>query len=174
MSFYLVYGLNTWLPQIMRQLGHSLNSSLSFLLTLNLTAAIGVVIGGAIADKWGSKVIVAISYFLGALGMWLVTVSNSEFIAYLCIGIAGIGSIASTQLLHAYLTKYFPPTVRATALGWGLGVGRIGAITGPILIGLFISMGFDELFSFYTFVIAGFIASIATSLVSNRHINEVI
>ncbi|EQB94154.1 hypothetical protein GA8_18660 [Geobacillus sp. A8] len=174
MSFYLVYGLNTWLPQIMRQLGHSLGSSLSFLLILNLTAAIGVILGGAIADKWGSKIIVSLSYFLGALGMWLVTMIKSDFIAYFCIGMAGIGSIASTQLLHAYLTKYFPPTIRATALGWGLGIGRIGAISGPILVGLFISMGFNELFSFYTFVIAGVIAAIATFFVSNHHIDEVI
>jgi MFS transporter, AAHS family, benzoate transport protein len=174
MSFYLIYGLNTWLPQIMRQLGHSLGSSLSFLLTLNLTAAIGVILGGAIADKWGSKKVISISYFLAALGMWLITVTKSEILAYLCIGITGFGTIANTQLLHAYLSKYFPATVRGTALGWGLGVGRIGAISGPILIGLFISMGFKELFSFYTFVVAGIIATIAILLVSNHHHNEII
>lgn len=35
----LVYGINTWLPNIMRQVGYSLGSSLSFLLVLNLGAS---------------------------------------------------------------------------------------------------------------------------------------
>ena len=37
MGMFLIYGLNTWLPQMMRQAGYPLGSSLSFLLMLNIT-----------------------------------------------------------------------------------------------------------------------------------------
>ena len=55
MGMFLIYGLNTWLPQMMRQAGYPLGSSLSFLLMLNITAAIGALFAGAIADRIGQN-----------------------------------------------------------------------------------------------------------------------
>ena len=58
MGMFLIYGLNTWLPQMMRQAGYPLGSSLSFLL-INITAAIGALFAGAIADRIGAKLLLA-------------------------------------------------------------------------------------------------------------------
>ena len=51
----LVFGLNTWLPQIMRQAGYPLGSALQFLLALNVGAIVGTVLISTLADKFGSK-----------------------------------------------------------------------------------------------------------------------
>ena len=156
MGFYLVYGLNTWLPQIMRELGYSLNSSLSFLLVMNLAAGIGALIASAIADRFGSKRVIGVSYFLAALSAFLLTVGAPPLaLTYLMVGVVGFGAMGSTAILNAFVTKYYPAQSRATALGWGLGIGRIGAILGPIVIGLLLSMNLDMIWSFYTFVFAG-------------------
>ncbi|WP_048601765.1 MFS transporter [Rubeoparvulum massiliense] len=160
MGFYLVYGLNTWLPQIMRELGYSLNSSLSFLLVMNLTAGVGALLAGSIADRWGSKRVIAISYSLASVSAFLLTLGAPPIVVtYLLVGIAGFGSVGNTQILNAFVSKYYPAQARATALGWGLGIGRIGAISGPLLIGFLVSLKVDFIWSFYTFVIAGFIAA---------------
>ena len=169
MGFYLVYGLITWLPQIMNNLGYSLNSSLSFLLVMNLSAGIGAILVSVIADRRGSKAVLTICYFLAALSAFLLTVGAPlMIITYILVGIAGLGSVGSTQLLNAFVTKYYPVHLRATGLGFGLGIGRIGAISGPILIGFLLSMNVDLIWSFYTFVIAGLIASIGIALVPGK------
>ncbi|MBM4763721.1 aromatic acid/H+ symport family MFS transporter [Bacillus sp. B15-48] len=169
MGFYLVYGLNTWLPQIMTQMGHSLNSSLSFLLVMSLTAGLGALLGSVIADKFGSKRVLIVSYFAASVSALLLTLGSPPIIiTYILVGIAGFGSVGSTQILNAFVTKYFPSTIRATALGWGLGVGRIGAISGPILVGVLLTMNVDLLWSFYTFVIAGIIATISIAFMPNK------
>lgn len=54
-------------------------------------------------------------------------------IIYVLIGLTGIGSVGITQILNAYVTQYFPSHARATSLGWGLGLGRIGAIAGLLV-----------------------------------------
>jgi MFS transporter, AAHS family, benzoate transport protein len=41
MGLLLIYGLNTWLPEIMHAAGYSVGNSLAFLLTLNLGASLG-------------------------------------------------------------------------------------------------------------------------------------
>lgn len=45
--------------------------------------------------------------------------------------------------LKAFVTKYYPAQSMATALGWGLGIGRIGAISGPVIVGFLLSMNVD-------------------------------
>ena len=122
MGMFLIYGLNTWLPQMMRQAGYPLGSSLSFLLMLNITAAIGALFAGAIADRIGAKIVISISYLMAAVCIGLLTIKPSVTIIYLLIGLAGIGSVGITQILNAYVTQYFPSHIRATSLGWGLGL----------------------------------------------------
>ena len=75
--------------------------------------------------------------------------------------------------MNAFVSKYYPTHSRATALGWGLGIGRIGAISGPILVGVLLSMNVNLIWSFYTFVIAGVIAATAIMLVPSKK-NEII
>ena len=159
----LIYGLNTWLPQMMRQAGYPLGSSLSFLLMLNITAAIGALFAGAIADRIGAKIVISISYLMAAVCIGLLTIKPSVTIIYLLIGLAGIGSVGITQILNAYVTQYFPSHIRATSLGWGLGLGRVGAITGPILV-IIMTMQYDLVWNFYLFSFAGLLAAISVSL----------
>lgn len=165
MAMFLIYGLNTWLPQMMRKAGYPLGSSLSFLLMLNLTAVVGVLIAGVIADRWGSKRVISISYLLAAVSIAVLSIKLSIIVVYVLVGIAGFGSVGITQLLNAYITKYYPANARATALGWTLGFGRIGAISGPIIIGMLMSLQYDQVWNFYIFAIAGFIAFLAILLI---------
>ncbi|KAG0743180.1 hypothetical protein G6F24_016325 [Rhizopus arrhizus] len=60
LGMMLVYGLNTWLPQIMRKNGYDLGSSLSFLLVFSLASAIGGLVLGqrqcfAVAQLGGER-----------------------------------------------------------------------------------------------------------------------
>src|SRR3954451_7432345 len=47
----LVYGLNTWLPNIMRTAGFALGSSLLFLLALNIGGIVGTIAASRLADR---------------------------------------------------------------------------------------------------------------------------
>lgn len=170
MGFFMIYGLNTWLPQMMREAGYPLGSSLSFLLMLNLTSMIGAVIQGYMADRWGSKWVMTTFYFLGALSLVFLSFKTSSiFIVYLLVGVAGLGSVAIGQVLNAFVTKYYPPHSRATSLGLALGCGRIGAISAPILIGSLMSLNYDYEWNFYIFGFAALIATIAVSLIPSNN-----
>ncbi len=168
MGMFLIYGLNTWLPQMMRQAGYPLGSSLSFLLMLNITAAIGALFAGAIADRIGAKIVISISYLMAAICIGLLTIKPSVTIIYLLIGLAGIGSVGITQILNAYVTQYFPSHIRATSLGWGLGLGRVGAIAGPILVGIIMTMQYDLAWNFYLFSFAGLLAAISVFFIPTK------
>ena len=45
--------------------------------------------------------------------------------------------------VHALSGSYYPTYLRSTGIGWGLGVGRAGAIIGPWLVGQLIASGWS-------------------------------
>ncbi|MFE4197932.1 MFS transporter [Paenarthrobacter sp. NPDC056912] len=131
----LVYGLNTWLPSIMKKAGYDLGSSLTFLLVFSLASAIGGLLLGRSADKYGKKLILVVFYILGGLGIMLLVFPNTMVVNLLFVAFAGVGSISTSLVLTGYIADYYPAKVRGTATGWALSFARLGAISGPLIGG---------------------------------------
>jgi AAHS family benzoate transporter-like MFS transporter len=125
----LVYGLNTWLPQLMLIAGYSLNSSLSFLLTVNAGAVVGVIISSRLADRFGPRRVTAASFVASGCSLVLMGTGIAPLaVMYVLVAIVGFGSIGAQILVNGYVATYYPDASRATALGLTLGLGRLGAI----------------------------------------------
>lgn len=131
----LVYGLNTWLPSIMKKAGYDLGSSLTFLLVFSVASAIGGLLLGRAADKYGKKLILVVFYILGGLGIMLLVFPNTMVVNLLFVAFAGVGSISTSLVLTGYIADYYPAKVRGTATGWALSFARLGAISGPLIGG---------------------------------------
>jgi MFS family permease len=58
--------------------------------------------------------------------------------------------------------------VRATALGWSAGAGRIGAIVGPVITGALFAAGNAFPGGFYLFAVVGALGAIALSMARRR------
>lgn len=164
----LVYGLNTWLPQIMRKAGYDLGSSLTFLLVFSLASAAGGLALGFLADKYGQKPILIIFYLLGAGGILLLMFPNSMFINLCFVAFAGIGSISTSLVLTGYIADYYPANRRSTATGWALSFARIGAISGPIIGGWIAATGVSFEFNFIFFAVIGAVAALAVAMIPAR------
>ncbi|TDG06406.1 MFS transporter [Paraburkholderia guartelaensis] len=161
MGLLLLYGLSTWLPQLMRKAGFPLGSNLALLVMLNSTAALGSLLGGAVADRLGSKAVVSVLYLLAAASLCALPFAHGTLQTYVLVGIAGVGTIGNTMLLGAYITRHYPPRNRATGIGWALGIGRFGAIAGPLIGGALAQAGAPLPWNFYAFAGAGLAAALA-------------
>jgi len=137
----LVYGLNTWMPQIMRAFGRSINSALGFMIALNLGAALGMVFCGEIADRYRANRATCIwSFGAGAAALLVLALAElPSLLGYLIAFVAGLGVIGSQGLLNALVSSHYPDWSRATALGVVLGIGRLGAVLGPFAGGVLLT-----------------------------------
>ncbi|WP_322084237.1 MFS transporter [Burkholderia sp. BCC1972] len=165
MGLLLLYGLSTWLPQLMRKSGFALGSSLGLLVMLNATAALGSLAGGVVADRLGSRPVVSVLYLLAAASLCALPFAHGTVQTYVLVGIAGVGTIGNTMLLGAFITRYYPPHNRATGIGWALGIGRFGAIAGPLIGGWLAQAGAPLPWNFYAFAGAGVAAAVAVLVV---------
>ena len=150
----LVYGLNTWLPKIMQKAGYPLTSSLAFLVMLNVGAVIGAVSGSTLADRLGAKLVTAAGFGVAAAAVLLMSRGLSVGVLYVVVAAAGFGSVGTQILLNGYVASYYGADHRASALGWTLGIGRLGAILGPTVGGWLLASSLGVDWNFYTFAVA--------------------
>ncbi len=169
MCLLMVYALGSWLPKLMTMAGYGLSSSLMFLLALNVGGIIGAVGGGWLSDRFHLKPVLATFFLCGATAISLLGFQNPEAVLYLLVMVAGAATIGSQILLYAYVAHFYPAPIRSTGLGWASGIGRIGAIIGPMLGGTLLAMSLPHQMNFILFAIPGVIAAIAIVIVSKKY-----
>ena len=105
-------------------------------------------------------------FALGAVSLILLGYNSPQVVLYTLIAIAGATTIGSQILLYTFVAQYYPTAVRTTAMGWASGIGRIGAIVGPILTGALLTLELSHQTNFLFIAIPGVIAAIAIFLVN--------
>ncbi|MFC0545398.1 MFS transporter [Kutzneria chonburiensis] len=160
MGLILVYGLNTWLPEIMRQAGYPLGAALGLLLTLNLGGVVGLLVAGLVADRVGMKRATLGWFVVAAVLLAVLSVKMPGFALYVAVFLSGSFVFSAQVLVYAYTTRAYPPEARATGLGWTAGIGRIGAICGPLLGGLLLTAGVVYPWGFYAFAVVAALAAV--------------
>ena len=162
MGLLLVYGLNTWLPQLMAAAGYTVSTGLVLLLVLNVGAVVGLLVAGILADKHGTKKIVLLWFGLSAVLLAVLSVRiQSELLLNAAVFVTGVFVFSSQVLVYAWVSQLFPARLRATALGFAAGVGRFGAIMGPAVTGTLVAAGIAYPWGFYAFAAAAVIAAVA-------------
>ena len=130
MSLIMIYGLNTWLPKLMNEAGYPLGSSLTFLLALNIGATVGSVLMGWLADRWGAKKSIIMFYLIASITITSLGFATNMILLYVLVALAGASTMGTQNLTNAYISQYYPASIRSTGLGWASGIGRIGGILG--------------------------------------------
>ncbi|MDR7083885.1 AAHS family benzoate transporter-like MFS transporter [Arthrobacter ginsengisoli] len=169
----LVYGLNTWLPQLMVLANYSLASSLSFLLTVNVGAVVGVIVSSRLADKFGPRVITAVSFVCSGTALLVMGSGIAPLPAmYLLVAVVGFGSVGAQILINGYVATYYSAATRATALGITLGVGRIGAVLAISGGGILVAASLGNFVNFSIWAIAAAVGVVAVLAVPAARAGE--
>jgi MFS transporter, AAHS family, benzoate transport protein len=167
MCLFMVYGLSSWLTKLMASAGYGLGSALTFALVLNFGAVVGAIGGGWLADRFHIKHVLACMYLLAAVSITLLGFKAPTEVLLVLVGLAGASTIGTQIVSLAYAGQFYPMAVRGTGIGWALGVGRIGAIAAPIVIGVLVGMSMPLQQNFIAIALPGLIAAIAISLINH-------
>ncbi|MFF4594265.1 MFS transporter [Amycolatopsis sp. NPDC001319] len=126
-------GMSTWLTTSMKELGYTLTSSLQFSLVLTVSALIGSLAFGLFADRAGARTAGLLSTGLGLIGLLgCVVGASTPGIAWIAVALLGAGAGSTTTMIGNVVAIGVPAPVRGTAFGLNNGLGRVGAIFGPL------------------------------------------
>jgi AAHS family benzoate transporter-like MFS transporter len=169
----LVYSLNTWLPELMRQAGFNAKGSLSFLLVLNGGAVIGALAGSRVADRFGPKPVVASCFLIGALSIAVLTVNLPLGVLLAFVAVVGLGTSGTQTLIYGFVANYYRTNVRGAGVSWCAGFGRLGGVVGPLLGGFMVGAGLALSSIFYVLSGLAILGVILTLLVPRPGPREV-
>ncbi len=144
-TFYFIL---KWIPKIVVDMGFSASLAGSVLVWANIGGSIGSVALGLLTQRFTTRRLV-IGAFLGAAVM--VTVFGQGFgqslvQLSLIAAIAGFFTNSAIVGMYALFAESFPTPVRASGTGFVIGIGRAGAMAGPIVAGFMFeaNLGLDS------------------------------
>jgi MFS transporter, AAHS family, 4-hydroxybenzoate transporter len=161
-----IYLLATWLPSVLNDFGMSISVAAAVGATLQAGGIIGNLTLGQLIDRFAFLGL-SVTYCIAAIAVIALGFSMHAIvlvvIATFCTGFCIVGGqIAS----NALTVRYYPTMMRATGIGWALGIGRIGAIAGPLMGGIILSRHVQEEMLFMVAAIPALIACAATFLLA--------
>ena len=136
MNLLNLYFLASWLPTVVKEAGFSTSKAVIAGTMLQVGGAVGVFGLGWVIAKLGFSAVLT-SCFVVACGS-IVLIGQPTFslaVLFLVVFVAGLGVVGGQSGVNALAATYYPTDLRSTGIGAGLGVGRIGAIVGPVLAG---------------------------------------
>jgi AAHS family 4-hydroxybenzoate transporter-like MFS transporter len=99
---------------------------------------------GRVFDRFAPFRSLAIVYLGAALMIVLIGVAGTS-VAFLVAAVLGAGVcvVGGQTAANALTAGVYPTAVRATGVGWALGIGRIGSIVGPMFGAWLISLQWE-------------------------------
>jgi len=144
MSLMLVYLFINWIPLLLREAGLPLRHALMGTIIFNLAGIIGSILWTQLIDRKVSRPIniLIVAYLIGAGAVYAIGFAGTAFWPIMItIALSGFFIIVIQLSLNAYITNFYPTSIRGTGVGWSQVVGRMGSLTGPLVGGAMVSQG---------------------------------
>jgi AAHS family 4-hydroxybenzoate transporter-like MFS transporter len=137
-----LYFLSQWLPTVLRGIGFSTERAVLAGTLLQVGGILGTLALGRLVDWRGFRVLV-LAFALAAAAIVAIGRSPGSVLLLPAIFVAGFCVIGGQPAVNSLAASYYPTALRATGIGWSLGVGRFGSILGPVLGGYLIGLAWS-------------------------------
>jgi AAHS family 4-hydroxybenzoate transporter-like MFS transporter len=161
MNILMLYSLSNWLPTIVTGMGYEQQTAVLVGTLLQVGGTIGTFGLAWFISRRGFMPVLITSFavavlsiaMIGQPGISLTLLSVVVFIAGWCV-------VGGQPGLNALSASYYPTYLRATGVGAGLGIGRIGAIVGPYIGGVLIGRQWTSEELFYAAAVPALISTL--------------
>lgn len=162
------YGMFLWLPSVMTGKGFDLITSFKYVLIMTLAQLPGYFTAAYFIEKFGRK-FVLITYLIGtAISAYFFGAAESVAMLLAFGMLLSFFNLGAWGALYAYSPEQYPGEIRATGTGMAAGIGRVGGILGPLLVGTLLTKGFDYSYIFAIFCGAILVGVLAVALLGKE------
>jgi AAHS family 4-hydroxybenzoate transporter-like MFS transporter len=161
MSLLDLYFLSNWLPTVLNDLGASVSQSALIGSMLQVGGVVGTFALGSIIDRFSFRAL-ALVYFIAVFAVGAIgQLGHSVTFVTMAIFAAGFCIVGGQIAANALAAGFYPTSVRATGVGWALGIGRVGSIVGPLVGGALLTMKWSAGEVFMAAAVAALCAAVA-------------
>jgi AAHS family 4-hydroxybenzoate transporter-like MFS transporter len=161
MNLINLYFMASWLPTIVSA---SFSGRIPQLVgtTLQVGGVIGTLAFSWFISRWGFIPVLATAFVTASISILLIGQPGLALtLLFMVVFVAGFCVVGGQGAVNALSAAYYPTDLRSTGVGSGLGVGRIGGIVGPTIVGILRGAGWMPREIFYTAAVPALISAIA-------------
>jgi AAHS family 4-hydroxybenzoate transporter-like MFS transporter len=166
MSLLDLYFLTNWLPTVLNDLGASVSAAAAIGSSLQVGGVVGALALGSIIDRFSFRAL-ALVYFMAVFAVGAIgQLGHSVVFITMAIFAAGFCMVGGQIAANALAATFYPTSIRATGVGWALGIGRVGSIIGPLVGGMLLTMKWSAGAVFLAAAVAALCAALAAFCLS--------
>ena len=134
--------LLSWLPTVLKATGLPAEQAPMGTVAVNTVFVVCAIPLSIILPKINTRLLLLILFGFGiALCLGLANSGNHWALVFTLAGCAGLGIGGQQIVLNYMVAQAYPTALRATATGWAIALGRVGAIIGSASGGWFLEHG---------------------------------
>lgn len=165
---FAFYFVNSWTPRLMNASGLSENLSMIVTVMLTLGGAIGSLVFGLFTARWSTRVVLSRFTILAAILMAIFIFAAQWIAVLLVVGvIVGLFINGCIAGLYVLTPQSYSSGMRSTGAGWGIGIGRFGAIIAPTATGALMDIGWTPQAIYVSVGVLILVATIALQFMRN-------
>ena len=165
MNLLNIYLLQGWLTTFIAGMGIAESTAAMIAAMVQVGGVIGAFSLGPVVLRLGFAPVLLVCGLLASVNIALIgqpwmtaaTLSVVVFIAGFCV-------VGGQSAINTLAASYYPTELRAGGVGAGLGVGRVGAIVGPILVSWLVVLEWSDASIFIGAAVPPLILAIAMAL----------
>jgi AAHS family 4-hydroxybenzoate transporter-like MFS transporter len=134
-NILVLYSLSGWLPLIFQNLmGYERSTAIWLSTVVQIGGTVGAFGLAWLITRTGFTPILTLTFAIATASVAVIGQPGLSLpVLYLIVFIAGWCIVGGQPGLNALGSSYYPTYLRSTGVGAGLGVGRLGAIVGPVI-----------------------------------------
>lgn len=162
MNLLNLYSLASWLPTVVRDAGYSTSTAVLVGTILQVGGTIGTFGLAWLIARHGFVPVLATSFAVACISIASIGQPGLSLqLLFVVVFVAGWCVVGAQPGINAFAATYYPTYLRSTGVGWGLGIGRLGAIVGPVLGGEFMRLKWSSEDIFFAAAIPAFVSVVA-------------
>jgi benzoate transport len=159
------YFASSWTPTLLLEAGLSSRQGISGGVLFSIGGVSGAVLLGVLAQRIEPRRLTGIYFTLAALALVLYSFSLGALATALVVAVlVGLLLNGTVSGINVIVPTIYPAEARATALGLGVAVSRLGAVLAPLVAGFLLQAGWAPESMFRIFAIPALVGAAATFL----------
>ncbi|HUB97459.1 MAG TPA: MFS transporter [Stellaceae bacterium] len=154
-----------WLPEVLHLTGMTPAQAVFATSVHALGGIVAVFYLGLAIDRYGSERALSLHFAAGIVFIALIALVTMPYLVLLgVVFLSGLTVVGSQTGANAACGALYPARMRTSAIGWALGIGRLGGIAAAPLGGFLLARGLPPTYVFLTACFFAVIAAAATAL----------
>lgn len=150
---FTYYGIFTWLPSLVYNQGFTFIKTFEYVFIMTLAQLPGYFAAAWLVEVIGRKYTLSLFLLMTGVASWFFGQSTTvnAIVTWGCV--MSFFNLGAWGVIYTYTPELYPTSIRAFGSGWAAGIGRMGGMLAPAMVGVILERGMKMEAVFYMFTV---------------------